>query len=310
MNYLDYLRMFYFGNEHPGLKQLLADKQNEIDARDVCRISLGKPPGQGDDAAEIFVRVGRYGPFLEQAARRASLPEQLPPDELTLGAALDMLTKADQGDQPLGICPETGKPVFVKVGRFGPYVQRGTAEDDEKPQNASLLKGMAPEQVDLQTALRLLSLPRTLGEHPVSHEEVVAHNGRFGPYVKCGSETRSLPVGCSPLDITLEAALELLAQPKSRRGAAVSKEPLKVFDASPVSGQPVRLLHGRYGPYVSDGTTNASLPRGTSPEEVTFEYALNLLADRAAAGPSKRATVKKSAPKAVKTAGRGKKRKS
>ena len=149
MNHLDYLRQFYFGNEHPGLKQLLQDKVNEIDARDVCRISLGKPdagqvanlPGDDQRAGEIFVRVGRYGPFLEQGERRASLPERLPPDELTLPAALEMLDKAGQGDEPLGLCPDTHKPVFVKVGRFGPYVQRGTAEDDEKPQNASLAQG-------------------------------------------------------------------------------------------------------------------------------------------------------------------------
>lgn len=312
MSHVDYLRMFYFGNDHHGLKQLLADKLNEIEARDVCRISLGRPiagqtgnqpeSGQNDTRSageEVFVRVGRYGPFLEQGDRRASLPEGMPPDEVTLQSALELLDKAGQGDQPLGVCPETGKPVFVKVGRFGPYVQRGTAEDDEKPQNASLLRGMDAANVDLETALKLLSLPRTLGEHSETHEPVVAHNGRYGPYVKCGAETRSLPGDMSPLDVTVTQALELLAQPKVRRGGGATgqKEPLKTFDASPVTQQPVRLLQGRYGPYVTDGTTNASLPRGASPEEITFDYALNLLAERAAAGPSKRASRRKTPAK-------------
>jgi DNA topoisomerase-1 len=303
MNFVDYLRTFYFGDEHPGLKQLLADKATEIDARSVCSISIGKPEGDGDRAAEIFVRVGRYGPFLEQGDRRASLPDKLAPDELTLDMALDMLEKSQQGDEPLGICPDTHKPVFVKVGRFGPYVQRVGGEDDEKPQNASLLKGMSPEDLTLEIALQLLSLPRTLGVHPQTNEPVVAQNGRFGPYVKCGEETRSLPSEFSPLDVTLEQALQLLAQPKSRRGAATRKEPAKTFDASPVTGLPVRLMQGRYGPYVSDGTTNASLPRGMTTEEVTFEFALNLLKERAEAGPSKKKAVrKKAAPKAAKKA--------
>ena len=303
MKHLDYLRTFYFGNEHPGLKQLLKDKVDEIDARDVCRISLGKPAEQGEQAEEIFVRVGRYGPFLEQGSRRASLPDKLPPDEVTLDTALEMLAKAEQGEEPLGICPDTHKPVFVKVGRFGPYVQRGSTDDEEKPKNASLLRGMDAEHVDLATALKLLSLPRTLGEHPQTASPVVAHNGRFGPYVKCGEETRSLPEGYSPLDINLEQALELLAQPKTRRGgAARGKEPVKVLEASPVTGQPVRLMQGRYGPYVSDGTTNASLPRGVTLEEVTFEYAVNLLKERAAAGPSQRTSRRKATPKAGKTA--------
>jgi len=309
MNHVDYLRTFYFGNDHPGLKQLLADKVEQIDARSVCRVSVGKPQGEGSSAEEIFVRVGRFGPFLEQGERRASLPDKLPPDELTLDAALEMLDKAQQGDQPLGHCPETGKPIFIKVGRFGPYVQRGTADDDEKPQNASLLKGMEPEHVTLEVALQLLSLPRTLGDHPENGQPVVAQNGRYGPYVKCGDETRSLAEGLSPLDITLQQAVELLAQPKSRRGTAARKEPVQVFDASPVTGQPVRLLQGRYGPYVSDGQTNASLPRGTTLEEVTFEYALNLLKERAEAGPSKKKAARKKAPaksakSAKKSAGR------
>jgi DNA topoisomerase-1 len=300
MNHLDYLRTFYFGDEHPGLKQLLADKVGEIDARTVCRISLGQGSGEGERAGEIFVRVGRYGPFLEQGERRASLPDQMPPDELTLATAQELLDKAQHGDEPLGICPDTHKPVFVKVGRFGPYVQRGIAEGDEKPQNASLLKGMEPEQLTLEIALKLLSLPRTLGEHPQSSEPVVAHNGRFGPYIKCGVETRSLPGGLSPLDVTLEQALELLAQPKAQRGGAGRKEPVQVFEASPVTGQPIRLMQGRYGPYVSDGETNASLPRDMNPAEVTFPFAVNLLKERAEAAPSKRTTRKKAPAKAVK----------
>jgi len=308
MNHLDYLRMFYFGNGHPGLKQLLKDKVGEIDARSVCRISIGKPNKDGPQNEEIFVRVGRYGPFLEQAGRRATLPERLPPDELTREKALEMLNKAEQGEQPLGICPITHKPVFVKVGRFGPYVQRGTPSEQQKPQNASLLKGMDPEHVDLETALKLLSLPRTLGQHPQTGEPVVAHNGRFGPYVKCGAETRSLPEGYSPLDVTLEQALQLLAQPKSRRGAATRKEPVRVLESSPVTGQPVRLMEGRYGPYVTDGVTNASLPRGVTLDDVTLEYALNLLKERAAAGPAKLAPRRRISRKAAKKprANRGK----
>lgn len=303
MNPTDYLTHFYFGNEHPGLKQQLANKIDEIDARKVCRISLGTPK----EGEEIFIRVGKYGPFLEQGDRRASLPDKLAPDELTLDSALVMLDKAGQGDEPLGLCPDTHKPVFVKTGRFGPYVQRGTTEDDEKPQNASLLKGMSVEDVDLVTALKLLSLPRTLGNHPESNIPIEAFNGRYGPYVKCGDETRSLPENISPLDVTLEQALYLLSQPKTRRGGApatsAKKEPLKVFDASPVTNEPVRLLAGRYGPYVTDGVTNASLPKDATPEDITMEYALTLLQARAEAGPGKRrvarrktATVKKSAP--------------
>jgi DNA topoisomerase I len=308
MNPTDYLTHFYFGNEHPGLKKLLANKIDEIDAREVCRISLGKPEG----GEEIFIRVGKFGPFLEQGERRASLPDKLPPDELTLASANELLDKAGQGDEPLGLCPDTHKPVFVKTGRFGPYVQRGTAEDEEKPQNASLLKGMTVEDVDLATALKLLSLPRTLGNHPQSAMPIEAFNGRYGPYVKCGEDTRSLPDDISPLDVTLDQAVYLLSQPKTRRGGApaatAKREPLRVFEASPVTNQPVRLLSGRYGPYVTDGAANASLPKDAAPEEITFEYALTLLEARAAAGPSKRrpmrrkAAAKKAAPAKKKAA--------
>ena len=305
MGSLDYLRAFYYGDGHLGLKPQLTRKADEINARDVNRILIGKPA----DGPEVYVRVGQYGPFTEQGDRRASLPDKMAPDELTLQTALELLDKAAKGDQPLGICGQTGKPVYLKIGRFGPYVQRG-ASGEEKPQRVSLLKGMTPEDVTLDVALQLLSLPRTLGQHPESGQPVTAQTGRYGPFVKCGDETRSLPEAISPLDATLAQALEILAQPKARRGAAQRKEPIQVFSASPVTQQPVQLLDGRYGPYVADGATNASLPKGMAPGEVTLEKALELLAARAALGPSKksaRRAARKAAPrKAPKKAARKK----
>jgi DNA topoisomerase-1 len=301
--WVDYLHGFYFGNGQAGLKEQLKHKVDEIDARDVSRISLGAPSANGEAGVEIFVRVGRYGPFLEQGERRASIPDGLPPDELTIPKALEMLEQASQGDEPLGVCPDTHKPVYLKVGRFGPYVQRGAPEDEEKPQNASLLKGMRPEDITLEIALKLLTLPRDLGPHPdgnptLAGQPIMAYNGRFGPYVKCGSETRSLPSDLSPLDVTLAQAVELLAQPKKmRRGFGAPKEPLKTFGESPITKQTVQLLEGRYGPYVADGVTNASVPKGTPIEELTTEAVLNLLAERAAMGPSKKSARRKAAPK-------------
>ncbi len=299
MGHVDYLSAFYFGSDHPGLKQQLDSKVDEIDARNVSRIPLGKP----EIGSEVVVRVGRYGPFIEQGdgERRASIPENMPPDELTLEVALDMLDKSAQGEEPLGLCPETGKPVYLKMGRFGPYVQRGNADDEEKPQNASLLKGMEPHDLDLETALKLLSLPRNLGPHPENGEGVFAHSGRFGPYVKWVDETRSLPGGVSPLEVTLQQAIELLAQPKQGRGSSRKKEPIKVFAESPVTGNPVQLLDGRYGPYVTDGETNASLPRTMPPEELTLDQALKMLAERAAAGGTKKKPARKQAARKTTT---------
>jgi DNA topoisomerase-1 len=291
----DYLKRFYFGNGQPGLKKQLDHKAEEIDAREVCSISLGTPPGAD---APLVIRVGRYGPYIEYGDRRASIPDDMPPDELTLQRCLEFLDQAKQAEEPLGIDPDTHKPVFLKSGRFGPYVQLGMADEDERPKMSSLLKGMQPPDVDLATALKLLSLPRTIGNHPQTGEPIVAHNGRFGPYIKCGSETRSLPGDLSPLAVTVDEALALLAQPKTRGRTAVKKEPLRTFDASPVTGEPIKLLDGRYGPYVTDGTTNASLPRDVKPEELSLEQALSLLADRAARGPStKRPTRRRAAPK-------------
>jgi DNA topoisomerase I len=296
LDYLKYLRDFYYGADHKGLKDLVASKTSEIDAREVCRVRIGKPEGQD----EVFVRVGRYGPFLEQGDRRASVPDETPPDEMNLETALKMLTTSSQSVEPLGHDPE-GKPVFLKTGRYGPYVQRGQGSDEEKPQIASLLKDMDPANVTFEEALGLLSLPRNLGLHPETKHPIMALNGRYGPYVKCENETRSLPAGMSPLDVTFEQAVELLAQPKARgqRRGAVKREPLKVFEASPVTNNPVQLLSGKYGPYVTDGVTNASLPRGTDPGEVTLDYALNLLKVRAEQAPAKKPVrgAKKAAPK-------------
>ena len=172
------------------------------------------------------MRIGRYGPFLEQGERRAALPEGLAPDELGVQRALEMLDQSQKAEEPLGVCPETGRLIYLKTGRFGPYVQRAAADPDEKPKNASLMKDMRPEDVDLAAAVKLLSLPRDLGVNPATNEPVFAFNGKFGPYVKSGTETRSLPADLSPLDVTLAQARELLAQPKAARrgfGASASR---------------------------------------------------------------------------------------
>jgi DNA topoisomerase-1 len=294
--YTDYLNDFYFGNGQAGLKKQLENKVDQIDARDVSRIYLGQPDG----GEQIFVRVGRYGPFLEQGERRASIPETVSPDEMTLTAALQLLDQAAEGDKPLGYDPETNKPIFIKTGRFGPYVQMGVPDEEEKPKNASLLKGMKPEDVTLEVALKLLSIPRDLGNHPTTGLKITAYNGRFGPYVKSGEETRSLPADISPLDVTYEQAVELLNQPKKqRRGFGAAKEPLKVLGTSPVTKEEVKLLEGRYGPYVADGVTNASLPKQQPIEEVTLEQALALLAARAEAGPTDRQKLRAAKKKAA-----------
>ena len=299
---LDYLRNFYNGADDDGLKQKISGKAEEIDAREACRTELGTPPGSD---TPIFVRVGRYGPFLEHGDRRASIPDGFPPDELTIDAAVNLLSQAAVADEPLGTSPETGQPIYLKVGRFGPYIQLGAADDEEK-KNASLLKGMKPEDVTVEVALKLLSLPRVLGVREADGEKITVYNGRFGPYVKAGADTRSLPATASPLEITLPEALELLAQPKAqKRGFGAARTPLKVLGESPVTKQPVNLFEGRYGPYVTDGVSNASLPKDTSVEDATLEMALPLLAARAAAGPS----VKKKRP-AKKAAAGGAKKKS
>lgn len=292
----DYLKKFYFGVENHGLKQVIEERIKDVDARSVNSIPLGAPE-EGEHREEVFVRVGRYGPYVEQGERRGSIPDELPPDEIDLAKAMDILEQSEKGEEPMGEHPETGKPIYLKTGRFGPYVQMGSSDDDEKPKNASLLKGMNVGDVNLETAIKLLSLPREVGLHPEDQKPIVAYNGRFGPYIKWNDETRSLPAEISPIDIEMDKALELLAQPKTRGRRGAPKEPLKTLDKSPVTEEVIKIMDGRYGPYVTDGETNASLPKGASPDELTMEVALQLLADRAAKGGTKKKKAKKKTTK-------------
>jgi DNA topoisomerase-1 len=299
----EYLKKFYFGDEsqdkhNVGLHARLADKLDQIDPKETARFLLGSPD-QGEHRDPVFVRVGKYGPYIEQGERKASIPDGLPPDEMDLEKAVELLASSEVKDEPIGIHPETGKPIYLKVGRFGPYIQLGEPDDDEK-RNQGLLRGMEVEDLTLELACKLLELPRTLGDFPDNGQPIQAFDGRYGPYVKCEKETRSLPAGMSPLDVTLEQAIELLKQPKTR-GRGTPKEPLRVFeDKSPVTENEVKILDGRFGPYVTDGETNASLRKGMDAKEMTFEAALDLLAERAAKGPAKKKKKKATKKKATK----------
>ncbi|HUR75965.1 MAG TPA: type I DNA topoisomerase [Sporichthya sp.] len=274
-----------------GLKQLVSDHVGEIDAREVNSI----PIGQG-----IFVRVGRYGPYVERErngeVERGNIPEEMPPDELTIAKAEELFS-APSDDRALGVHPETGLPVLAKNGRFGPYVTEVLPEGSkDKPRTASLFKSMALDAVTLDQALDLLTLPRTLGE--VEGEAVVASNGRYGPYVKKGNETRSLQTEDQLLTVTLDEALALIAQPKAR-GRQASTAPLKELGVDAVSGKPMVVKDGRFGPYVTDGETNASLRKDDDVETLTDARAMELLADRRARGPAKKATRKAPAKKSA-----------
>jgi DNA topoisomerase-1 len=275
---VDWLRHFYFGGADgdAGLHALVSDL-GEIDARAVNSL----PIGDG-----IVLRVGRYGPFVERGEERASVPEDLAPDELTVEKAAELLA-APSGDRILGVHPEWSREIAVRTGRYGPYVTEILEEGStEKPRAASLFQSMSPETVTLEDALRLLSLPRSLGADPADGEEITAQNGRYGPYVKKGTESRSLESEEQLFTVTLDQALALLAQPKQRRGRGQAKPPLRDLGPDPASGKQVVLKEGRFGPYVTDGETNASLRRGDDPESVTIERAAELLADRRSKGPA------------------------
>jgi len=276
-----YLNAFYNGNEHPGLKELVALGEKQVDPREVC----GLPLGIGPDDRPYEVRIGRYGPFLSDGERRTSVPEGIAPDEMTIAAAMELLSRNNKEAQSLGGDPETGLPIYLKAGPYGPYVQLGDPIEGEKkkPKMASLLPGMSETTLTLEEAVKLLTLPRTLGKHPETGHVVVVSNGRFGPYVKCHEDTRSVPLAeMSPLDMTFEDALKLLAQPKARgRQAGVAKS-LRDLGPHPTSAKELSIKAGRYGPYVSDGEVNASLPKGRAPETLSMEEAVELLSARAA----------------------------
>jgi DNA topoisomerase I len=297
-----WLNRFYFGsNGDVGLKALVSEHLDEIDARDVNSIFIGPDP----EGVDVVARVGRYGPYLQRAEDTARIPEDLPPDELTVERALELL-EAPSGDRTLGNDPETGLPVIARAGRFGPYVQLGDADDGaERPRTASLLSAMDLDTVTLDDALRLLSLPRVVGVDPADGSEIAAMNGRYGPYLKKGEDTRSLDSEEQLFTVDLEQALRLFAEPKRRRGQRASTAPLRELGPDPVSEKPVVVKEGRFGPYVTDGDTNASLRKGDTVDGITIERAAELLEDRRAKVAStpgtkkaaKKVAKKKAAPK-------------
>lgn len=307
-DWLQFLAEFYRGDtKHRGLEHLVEDKGQSIE---YPIIELGRDP---ESNLPIRVRIGRYGPFLQMGDQndggpRASLPEDLPPADLTLDKAIALLKAKAQGPKSLGVDPASGQHVYVMHGRFGAYVQLGeTPEDrDIKPRRASLGRDNTEDSITLEIALKLLSLPRELGVAD-NGEEILANLGRFGPYVKQGSEFRSLEETDDVYTVSLERAKELLAQPKkSMRRARQAPKELKNLGKHPESGAEVKILDGRYGPYVSDGETNASVPKGTQVEAVTMAAAVELLNARAGMGGKKKAkkaktqkpaAKKKSAPK-------------
>jgi DNA topoisomerase-1 len=280
----DWLQRFYFGEEGgAGLKQQVEGRLAEIDAREINTIEL---PG-----SDIVVRVGKYGPYLERGEERQTLPPDIAPDELTPARAEELLALGSQ-EHELGTNPENGRTVAVRSGRYGPYVTE-VVEGDKKPRTASLFKSMSPETVTLEDALRLLTLPRVVGE--VDGEEVLAANGRYGPYVKRGKESRSLDAEEQLFTITLDEALAKLAEPRARGRQAAP--PLKELGDDPVSGKPIVLKEGRFGPYVTDGETNASLRAGDSIESITPERAHELIQARREAGPAKKPVKKRTSKK-------------
>ncbi|MDQ1076168.1 DNA topoisomerase-1 [Microbacterium testaceum] len=308
----EWLKEFYFGSDKQiGLRHIV-DNLGEIDARELNSTRI-------TDTATL--RFGKYGPYLEVTEpgadpeakpRIVNIPEDLAPDELTPEKAQELIDAPVAGDRVLGENPENGKLVVVKDGRFGPYVQEVEPEDPEevdpatgevveqpkkkttkkdaapKPRTASLFRSMSVDTIDLDTALQLLSLPRVVGVDPESGAEVTAQNGRFGPYLKKGTDSRSLDNEQQIFDITLEEALAKYAEPKY--GARRASSALKEFDADPVSGKPIKLKDGRFGPYVTDGETNATVPRGEDAMAITFERAVELIADKRAKGPAPKKT--------------------
>ena len=291
----DQLETFWRGGQtDTGAFRGVLDLTSDLGAIDARMLSTF--PIIGSDAS---VRVGRYGAFVERGEERASIPEGLAPDELTADKAEELLA-APSGERELGLDPETGLDIIARSGRYGPYVSEVLPEDSPKsakPRTGSLLKSMSLDTVTLDDALRLLALPRVVGVDPADGLQITAQNGRYGAYLLKEKDSRSLPTEESIFEVTLEEALALYAQPKQRRGAA-SAPPLKELGDDPVSGRPVVLKEGRFGPYVTDGEINASLRRDDNPDTIDAARAYELIADRRALGPPKRKVAKKTAKKA------------
>ncbi|MGE3192634.1 MAG: type I DNA topoisomerase [Microbacteriaceae bacterium] len=318
---VEWLTGFYFGGDkHRGLRTVI-DNLGDIDARDINSIRIA------DDITLRIGRYGPYLEVPVEGSdtpRRVNVPEGMAPDELTPERARELVDAPEVGDRQLGVNPATGKMVVAKDGRYGPYVTElepepepaaPAADETEpvavdsatgelieapkpakkkaakkapavKPRTASLFKSMDPATVDLETAIRLLDLPRVVGQDPESGEDITAQNGRYGPYIKKGTDSRSLETEEQIFTIDLPGALEVFAQPKY--GARRPSSALKEFDNDPVSGKPIRVRDGRFGPYVTDGVTNATIPRGDDVESIDFERAVELLADKRAKGPAKK----------------------
>ena len=293
-----WLHAFWFGNGQVGLKDLVNEEHlATIDPAEVNAV----PIGQDAEGREIIVRVWNNGASVVRGEERAPVPVDLAPDELTIEKANELLEKGAAGPRVLGVDPEQQLPVLALTGRYGPFVQLGEMEDGskEKPKRASLFSSMEVDTVTLDDALALLSLPRTVGVTPEG-VEVTAQNGRYGPYLKKGTDSRSLETEGELFTITLDGAEVLFAQPK-RRGRR-TKPPIAELGPHPESGAQVRVLDGRYGPYVTDGELNATVPRGVDPAAVDLDQAVELLRERAARGP-----VEKKKKKPAKRAARPKK---
>ncbi len=272
-----FLKEFYFGDKrHTGLSKLVTQNIEKIDAAAINTIPIGKD----QDGADIIAKPGKYGPYLKRGEDTVSIPETLAPDELTVEKALQLLA-APKGDTPIGVDPVTKLPVFVKQGRFGPYVQLGEMSDEQKPKTASLFRSMKPEAVTLEQALQLLTLPRTVGT-AADGETIVAQNGRYGPYITKGKDSRNLGIENEEklLTLTVAEAEAIFLTPKQFRGRGAPKPPLATFGKDPVSGKELILKEGRFGYYVTDGETNASLRKGDDPSTLNTERAVELMAQR------------------------------
>ena len=279
---------FYFGDDNrEGLHRLVTEL-GEIDARRLSTFEIHDPDALETGAPKIVVRVGRYGTYLEdEGGRRASVADDLPPDELTIDLARELLAKPVGEERELGIDPDASRMIVAKNGRFGPYVTEILPEDAPrgvKPRTASLFSSMSVDTVTLEQALQLMSLPRVVGKD-ADGVEITAQNGRYGPYLKKGTDSRSLEGEDQIFSITLEEAQAIYTQPK-QRGRAAAKPPLKDLGTDPASGRPMMIKEGRFGPYVTDGEINATLRRGDDIETITSERAAELLADKRAKGPA------------------------